>query len=713
MALDAYSLCPGGSGKKIKFCCNDMLPELEKLDRMLEGQQFHAALQHIERLEPNYGDRACLLAIKSMVQRILDKTDEAQATATKFLEKHPHNPIALAESAILTAGADGGRAAIGLLQRAISASSQQLEARVYEAIRVVGAVLAAEGEFLPARALAMLQTALNREDSQAMELMVRLNTHTNVPALMKSERRLAEAPAGAPWKAAFDEAMLKIRGARWAEGAEGLATLTQEHPDVPAIWRNLSIVRGWLGDTAGTVAALEKYASLDVPLEDAVEATALARLLSEDPLGDEIDLLDLNYTVNDVEQLQVAMASSPRATAAPMDPRAFARENEPPPRAVFLLFDRPSPDASQPLEPDSIPRLLCHALLHGRQTDREPWLEVIGISRQDLDQLNALLAELSAGQLGSPSNETVAGRISASQELLSHNWRFPDGTTQEDAQRLSDQHLERAVLGRWPQTPLGLLDGKTPQAVDNQPAYRIKVLAAILILDHWLEQQGGRVELNRLRTQLGLPTLDPIDPAQVDVRDLSLVRLSRLTVDKLTDDQLLSVYHRAMAFNARNATTTFARALVDRPSMVGREEQFHAYMILARTAEQPDKAIEYVNRGRQAAEGAGQSSAPWDLLELSFRFQRGEGAEAVRLIEHLQRQHIREPGVAQALSDLLIQVGVMRPDGTFAAPMGPAAEEQPGIMVPGAEAAEPGKLWTPEGQTPQGEKPKLWMPGMD
>ena len=50
MALDAYSLCPGGTGKKIKFCCPDFLPELQKIDRMLDGEQYMACLQHIEQL---------------------------------------------------------------------------------------------------------------------------------------------------------------------------------------------------------------------------------------------------------------------------------------------------------------------------------------------------------------------------------------------------------------------------------------------------------------------------------------------------------------------------------------------------------------------------------------------------------------------------------------------------------------------------------------
>jgi hypothetical protein len=61
MALDAYSFCPGGTGKKIKFCCPDFLPELQKIDRMLEGEQYMACLQHIERVRdlPGNHNRAC------------------------------------------------------------------------------------------------------------------------------------------------------------------------------------------------------------------------------------------------------------------------------------------------------------------------------------------------------------------------------------------------------------------------------------------------------------------------------------------------------------------------------------------------------------------------------------------------------------------------------------------------------------------------------
>ena len=36
MALDHYQPCLCGSGKKLKFCCGDLAPELEKIDRMIQ-----------------------------------------------------------------------------------------------------------------------------------------------------------------------------------------------------------------------------------------------------------------------------------------------------------------------------------------------------------------------------------------------------------------------------------------------------------------------------------------------------------------------------------------------------------------------------------------------------------------------------------------------------------------------------------------------------
>ena len=61
MAVDPYAMCPCGSGKKLKFCCSDLVGEIEKIHRMIEGEQPRAALRHVEQTLATHPGRASLL----------------------------------------------------------------------------------------------------------------------------------------------------------------------------------------------------------------------------------------------------------------------------------------------------------------------------------------------------------------------------------------------------------------------------------------------------------------------------------------------------------------------------------------------------------------------------------------------------------------------------------------------------------------------------
>jgi hypothetical protein len=80
-------------------------------------------------------------------------------------------------------------------------------------------------------------------------------------------------------------------------------------------------------------------------------------------------------------------------------------------------------------------------------------------------------------------------------------------------------------------------------------------------------------------------------------------------------------------------------------------------------------------------------------------------------MQHLQAKHINEPGVADALVEFLVQIGAIRPDGSPAG-MPPGGADPQDRLETGPEP-EAGKLWTPDGDSGGGDKPTLWMPGMD
>jgi len=713
MPFDVYSPCPGGKGKSIKFCCPDMVGELEKISRMLDGEQYRACLVHVERLAQKQPSRACLLATKALLLRVVGQIEDAQAVSDELLRLHPDNPVALAESAILTAIAQGGKAAMGLLQRAMGASVPELSGRAYAMLGLVAEALIAEGEFLAARAVLSIQASADPENRGPMELLLRLNAAPGIPPWAKDPQGVAQCPSEAPWRAEFEAALALCHSAQWTAAADQLLALAQRAGDHPAIWRNIALLRAWSADRPACIEALRKYAALEVPRDDAVDAEALALYLAEDPLGDEADLFDLDYAVNDAEQLEILLASSPRVTRLAIDTAAMAEEDEPPPKAVYTLEDRPVPQSAEGLTLESIPRTLCQAALYGRQTDREARLEIIGAGAADLPQVKQLLAEAAGRELGALTREEVAERVSATRAMLDYRWRLPPGMTPEQYRGLAQEHERRILLDQWPRLPLGLFDGKSAEEAAGQEGFRLRLRGVVMLLEFWAGARGVGFDFNRLRERLGFPLPDSIDPEHFGTDPLPVSRLARVMVEKLSDDALVRSYYRALGAGATAAVRKLARAVIDRPSLAGREDASRAFRDLAQLAPDTGEALDYVDRGRTADEAAGRSSAPWDVMELHYRFQRLEGEHVGRLLNHLHSAHGREPGVAQAVNQLLMQYGLIGPDGRPAAPA-PATPPEPEIVVPGSASTTGGALWTPGGGTaPAGEKPKLWVPGMD
>jgi hypothetical protein len=175
-----------------------------------------------------------------------------------------------------------------------------------------------------------------------------------------------------------------------------------------------------------------------------------------------------------------------------------------------------------------------------------------------------------------------------------------------------------------------------------------------------------------------------------------------LDAAKLSDDDLVMNFQRALQVVARQAVRKLGLEVVGRASLKGKIDLAGVYGHLADLEEASDEAIRYIDLARKAAEEQKQSTAPWDLEEVELRLRRGEPQEFGRLVEHIQSQHLREPGVAQALMQLLYQAGIVGQDGRPRNLPG-GGVGVPGVSVPGAAVpsspGEGGGLWTPDGGT--------------
>jgi hypothetical protein len=177
-------------------------------------------------------------------------------------------------------------------------------------------------------------------------------------------------------------------------------------------------------------------------------------------------------------------------------------------------------------------------------------------------------------------------------------------------------------------------------------------------------------------------------------------------VKKLTDENLVAAYHRAVSSSLRRFARKLASELVERPDIGSRIDLADVYETLVASAPNSDTALESINQARDWTVKHKQSSAPWDLEELRLRLARGDDEETADLMEHVLREHLREPGVREALAELLYEAGFLGPDGQ------PRASQESAEQIEAATAGA-GTIWTPESEAAAQQKSKLWVPGMD
>ena len=98
------------------------------------------------------------------------------------------------------------------------------------------------------------------------------------------------------------------------------------------------------------------------------------------------------------------------------------------------------------------------------------------------------------------------------------------------------------------------------------------------------------LNFDQLRTELGLPSPGPIDPEGLDIDRLPLVRMARVDVKKMTDEQLITAYRRAAMLAVSSATAKLVPEVISRESVEGKVDAIFWYFF--------DRQLKVVSRVR-------------------------------------------------------------------------------------------------------------------
>jgi tetratricopeptide (TPR) repeat protein len=714
MQIDSYAPCPCGSGKKIKFCCSkDILHDLDKVFRALDGEQYVSALDQVVKLIEAKGPKPALLAIQAETYLALQQLPEAEKAAAKLLEVMPHSTVGLAFQAIADVVSGKADDAVKHLQQSIENVDQIMLGPTTTAMSVVAQALMTQGKVLAARGHLLMRAGLSGgKDEESVRAITELNQIERLPTLFKQDFQYATCPPGVPWSGEFEAAMRSARRGAWLAACESLESLAQKVPNQPAVLRNIAILRGWLGQNEEAIEAWRKYIALpDVPSDEAIESEALCQLLSRGDGQDVMDVLQITYTVRDVERLMEKLLSDKRVEAVPFDPQEVTEEGQPPPKGVFKLLDRAPVEYRDGLTLKDLPLIVGDLFVHGKQTDREARL-VLDVERSErLNEVKAALLEIAGDCIDPQSKEEVQGQISTLQFYLNPQPRLPHDIPRDRALELLGAQRDEIYSVVWPNLRRSVFQDKSAREAVQDPALRIRVSAAILNLELATDEQFGNevFDFNQLRRDLGLPERGDVEIGDQDIIEIPGSRLGRLKFDQLSDEQLVGAFRLATLKNMRLAMRRSAQELVSRPSIAEKVDLAEVYRLLVGVSTDTDEALQHIDQGRKLSVTKGRSPAPWYLMELQIRLSRYEAEECNRLTRLLATRHSKEPGISEGLYEILVRYGVISPDGQVAG-QPPAAAAGAGEPVAAAPQAAPG-LWTPDSAAPKQES-KLWLPGM-
>lgn len=715
MTVDTYATCPCGSGKKIKFCkCKDSVGLLDDVMQMIEGGQVVPSLDRLSNILQENPDAAWALAIRGRLLLDLREYDSLAENAERFIRLQPANPLALTQQAAALLFRGNLEDATTKLLEALTESGRDVDAFVLDVGSVLAYSLAQSGAFLTARVYATLaMMASGYEGGQtAMTVLRQLNSAPTISQLMKAIPEPVERPE-ADWSERFDEASTLLRSNKVILAETKFESLRRSVPGEPSILLGLLTCAIWRGDVEAQSSLLKKLSACET-LDFEVRARYLAMSALAQPGAPDVSVTTFALTadIEKADEAEIAMTAHARFVSLPPDMLQGMRtsEDDVPPKAGFQLLDRDKPESLDKLPPvDEVPEAIAMVFVYGRQTDRAARIEAIEVRGDHLDEVKSHVDAAIAGLTWTQTDGEPLPLLVACQPAIAMI-RFQ--AKPAEAEVIQNQLSETRTPGVIASMKLPMLGGKSLAETKGDDSMLLARTAVARIVGQYDAIVGkGESVMDKVYQLAGLEPLPTLTPSDDEIESVANEDLNRVDPSGLGVESLIYLLQRAQQVSATPATRHLAARLID--ADLTDEQQpakLLAYMSMINAAENSSDAIELMQKAKAFAESKNIPIANLLLSEIGLRLSAGDGPGFQQTLQTLTTRYGNEPETMARLQQMLIQYGLINPDGS---PRG-------GRPKQAAPAAQGGGLWTPDGGGGAPAAPaqesggsKLWVPGMD
>jgi tetratricopeptide (TPR) repeat protein len=730
-SVDPYASCPCGSGQKYKFCCQKVEAYAERAQRLIDSQQYEAALKPLDEGLAKVPSNPWLLTRKAVSYLHLNKMDAAKQALRALLQGHPNHLSAWVLITQLVLETEGSVAGAAQFQQALSACQPEQRGHFAALASFVGTTLAQTGS--PAAALKHLELAIRLgagNDKQTLVALHNLRVNPAVSVWEKNPYRLSPPPANVTneFRASFQQAIGWANEGLWSAAASAFELLSPASTAGAVADRNRGLCCLWIADHEGAIASLRRYIARSGPTIEAIDLEALCQRIDHPPITDTVEFVQLSWPIRNREGLLAALRADKSFDEGPsrsLDPNV----KDAPKVERFLLLDRPQIAPKPGLTRLEIPRIEGEVLVSK---------DVVVLETYDDGRLDRLTDRFVAkAGLNIPPAHPRTKVISREPRYLlnlSCRWRIPGGVSEEDADRLNQQQVASMIEEVWPKTPNPHLRGRTPlqaaQAGNAETALRAVARGLEFTDEEWVE----RIDWSRFRSNLQLKPEPAIEidlaTAEATVAQLHLSRLSSIPIEQFDDERVLLLYHWTKQWGLRSVMIRAARVIAEHPSLLikGRIETTALYGDLALDAARRYKRTEaedWMRRGRQSEPPLKRAAhaLAWEMIDLQVKVMLDDPEVWVPRLAVILDKYRGNQEATSAVFVRLIDLGLVQPVVDPNRPEQMALDTRtlqyylnrygPRVTTSAGQlgvAAAGGEIWTPESESPGGRS-ALWTPG--
>eukprot|EP00913_Durusdinium_trenchii_P023325 g21903.t1 len=605
---------------------------MAKVERMVRGSQNRLALQTLESLSEQHPGNPWIGITRAAVLMGESEPTAAAEILHPVVEQHPDHLHAIALLANATFSADGFELAKPFIHRAFQRCEVAYPEMIGNLALGIAAAMYARKCYMAARQhLTLAMRLVSNEHKQGVFVrLLEFDGNRQLPFPFRSVHELAKFSDDEDWIADATKARRLSDMGCWRPAAKIFTKLAEEHADRADLWRNAALCRAWDGDERHAAGAFHKAAELTENTEDAIELETLAQLLDDNTTDDVVKFTTREFQVDSIDELIPRLEAHPRAVRLEIseeeDENAAAA-------ASFYLFDRE--EASEPptesIALDEITNVIAQLELYHPDPNTpasSPTVFVSGEIGEPLDSAASILAECADDSLTEQSSDSDAFDESIPRELahLAWRWHFPERTPPAVQRKLERRKWTQSTLEEWVAIPKANLGGVSPQEAAGKEELRVKLSAAVHVLDTRCDGAQFNLDIDALRQQLSLEPPATLDvPPDAALNTLTVMQLERLPIEQLTDAQLSTTLNRAVLVHHGRFMKRVLEEALKRPECAERidSDRVHSTMFeLCIEHGDIEGALEWSSRRIEEAksdEKPFETALQWTLRELSLR----------------------------------------------------------------------------------------------